>query len=207
MNDYLKNLNQKPDDPIVLELLAQAERFKTPIVKEDAINLIIQMINARQAKQVLEIGSAIGYSAIMMALGTAASITTIERDESSYLLAVDNIRKAGLESRITPILSDALTYQPDEDYHCDLLFIDAAKGAYTTFFERYLPYLNPKGIVVCDNLLFHGLVAEESLCETKNQRKIAEKIRKFNQYLMARTDFDTHVYEIGDGLSISIRKE
>jgi len=207
MNDYLKNLNKLETNRIVSEILAQAKELRTPIVQSEALNLIIQLIRIGQVKQVLEIGSAIGYSAIMMALGTEASITTIERDESSYLLAKANIQKAGLESRINLILGDALIYEPGEDYRCDLLFIDAAKASYIAFFEKYLPYLGPKGIVVCDNLLFHGLVNDESLCETKNQRKIAEKIRKFNRYLQERTDFETYFYEIGDGLSVSTRKE
>jgi len=206
MSDSLRNLSDSNKKQVIEELLAQAKELNTPIVRDDAISMIIKLINASHARQVLEIGSAIGYSAIMMALNTEAKIITIERDEASYLKAKANILKAELESRIELILADALEYELSEDYQCDLLFIDAAKGSYRKFFEKYEPFLSPQGVIVCDNLLFHGMVTDESLCKTKNQRKIADKIRKFNQYLLSRLDFDTQILEIGDGLSVSKRK-
>ncbi len=206
MNNYLNDLNRKDMSQAVSEILAQAKEFKTPIIQADSLNLMIKTIKTAEVKSVLEIGSAIGFSAIMMALETNCFVTTIERDEKSYEKAKENIKKTKLESRINLILADALEYDMTEDYHCDLLFIDAAKGAYKAFFEKYIPYLNPRGIVICDNLLFHGLVADESLCKTKNQRKIADKIRNFNKYLMERQDFTTNIYDIGDGLSISVKK-
>ncbi|HOO44404.1 MAG TPA: O-methyltransferase [Bacillota bacterium] len=206
MSDYLENLNSELTHPIIEKLLAQAEMLHTPIVQKDAIRLIIQMIKASDAKHVLEIGSAIGYSAIMMAMFTDAHVTTIERDHDSYERAKKNISDASLDSRITLIESDALLYNMAEDYRCDLLFIDAAKGSYEKFFSKYTPFLKSKGIVICDNLLFHGLVENEDLIQTKNQAKLVDKIRRFNQFLVNQDGFDTHVYDIGDGLSISIKK-
>ncbi len=206
MSDYLKQINPKRTNPVIEEILQEATLLKTPIIRFDAINLIIQMINSSHAKQVLEIGSAIGYSAIMIATFTKASVVTIERDEDSYKRAIKNVKKANLESKITVILSDALNYQIKEDFQCDLLFIDASKSSYIKFFEKYEKYVCSSGMIVSDNLLFHGLVEEPELIETKNRRQLVKKIRNFNEYIMDQPNYDSYIYDIGDGLSISIKK-
>ncbi|MFA7076308.1 MAG: O-methyltransferase, partial [Candidatus Izemoplasmatales bacterium] len=156
MNKYLSSINKINDLPIVQEILKQAETYKTPIITEEGINFLIQLIKISKTKKVLEIGSAIGYSAIMMALNTCCEITTIEKNEECYLLAKSNIKNAGLEDRVTLIHNDAL--EVDLDAGFDLLFIDAAKAQYLKFLEKFKVNLNKGGIVVCDNLLFHGLV-------------------------------------------------
>ena len=206
MSDYLKQINPKRTNPVIEEILQEATLLKTPIIRFDAINLIIQMINSSHAKQVLEIGSAIGYSAIMIATFTKASVVTIERDEDSYKRAIKNVKKANLESKITVILSDALNYQIKEDFQCDLLFIDASKSSYIKFFEKYEKYVCSSGMIVSDNLLFHGLVEAPELIETKNKRQLVKKIRNFNEYIMDQPNYDSYIYDIGDGLSISIKK-
>jgi len=206
MSDYLKQINPKRTNPVIEEILQEATLLKTPIIRFDAINLIIQMINSSHAKQVLEIGSAIGYSAIMIATFTKASVVTIERDEDSYKRAIKNVKKANLESKITVILSDALNYQIKEDFQCDLLFIDASKSSYIKFFEKYEKYVCSSGMIVSDNLLFHGLVEAPELIETKNRRQLVKKIRNFNEYIMDQPNYDSYIYDIGDGLSISIKK-
>lgn len=206
MSDYLNQINPKRTNPVIDEILQEASLLKTPIIRMDAINLMIQLIQASHCKQVLEIGSAIGYSAIMIATFTDASVLTIERDEESYNRAIKNVKKANLESKITVILGDALNYQISEDFKCDLLFIDASKSSYIKFFEKYESYVVSSGIIVSDNLLFHGLVESPEGIETKNKKQLVKKIRNFNEYIMQQTKYDTYIYDIGDGLSISIKK-
>jgi len=186
MSKYLDSLNNKKKPEIIEEILTQAERFSTPIITDAGINLIIQILELSKAQKVLEIGTAIGYSAIMMALNTEVEITTIEREQNAYELAQVNIAKAKLEKRINLVFADALDYQTTELF--DLIFIDAAK------------------VIICDNLLFHGLVENDSLPESKNLKKLVKKIRDFNQALVNHPDFSTYIYQIGDGMSISIKK-
>ena len=204
MNDYLTELNKKFTEPIIEEILIQAKENKTPIVTDEAINMIIQTIIISRSKRVLEIGSAIGYSAILMALKTHADIVSIEKDVSSYNLAKENIKKASLDKRIKLILGDALEVELNDEF--DLIFIDAAKAQYLKFLERFKTNLKTGGIIICDNLLFHGLVENPSELEQKRLKSLVKKIDSFNRSLIEHKEFDTYIYELGDGLSISIKK-
>jgi len=206
MNDYLDSINPIKSNEVIDVILKQAKELKTPIIQTDALNLMIQLIKMNNINNVLEIGSAIGYSAIMMATFTECNVFTIERNLYSYNHAVENIKQAKLEDKITIIYADALEYEISEDYQFDLLFIDAAKAQYIKFFEKYEKFLKPKGIVICDNLLFHGLVEHKELIESRNMKQLVRKINKFNDYLINNKQYDTYIYKIGDGISISIKK-
>ncbi len=206
MSDYLNQINPKRTNEVIDKILAEANTLGTPIIRDDAINFIIQIIKSNKTKQVLEIGSAIGYSAIMIASFTEANVLTIERDEASYLRAKKNIVLAGLESKITLVLADALEYQISEDFQCDLLFIDASKSSYIRFFEKYEKHLNRNGLIISDNLLFRGFVENTDRIESRNRRQLVGKIRKFNDYITKNQNYDSYIYGIGDGLSISIKK-
>ncbi len=206
MNDYLDSINPKNTNDVIDSILKQAKELNTPIIQTDAINLLIQLIRTSKSKSVLEIGSAIGYSAIMMATFTGCKVYTIERNLDSYNRAVENIKKAKLEDRITIVNADALEYQISEDYKFDLLFIDAAKAQYIKFFEKYENFLKPNGIIISDNLLFHGLVEHKELIESRNVKQLVRKINGFNDYLTNNPNYETYIYDIGDGLSISIKK-
>ncbi|MCK4551741.1 MAG: O-methyltransferase [Tenericutes bacterium] len=207
MSDYLQKINPTRSTPEIEEILEEAKLLNTPIIRIDAINFLIQLIKMSNVKSVLEIGAAIGYSSIMIANFTNAKILTIERNELNYKRASKNICKAKLESRIDLILADANEYELPEDYRCDLLFIDASKSSYIRFFKKYEKYLNPKGIIVSDNLLFHGFVENPETIESRNRKQLVRKINTFNEYLINNPKYDSYIYGIGDGLSISIRKE
>jgi len=142
----------------------------------------------------------------MMATFTECNVFTIERNLESYNQAVENIKEAKLEDRITIVYADALEYEISEDYQFDLLFIDAAKAQYTKFFEKYEKFLKPKGIVISDNLLFHGLVEHKELIESRNMKQLVRKINRFNDFLKNNEQYDTYIYKIGDGISLSIKK-
>ncbi|XMB72686.1 O-methyltransferase [Mycoplasmatota bacterium WC30] len=202
----MNQINPKRTNEIIEKILIEAKTLSTPIISDDAINFIIQIIKSCNTKQVLEIGSAIGYSAIMIASFTNAKVLTIERDEASYLRAKSNIKAAGLESKITLVLADALEYQISEDFQCDLLFIDASKSSYIRFFEKYEKYVIKNGLIISDNLLFRGFVEKTEKIESRNRRQLVGKIRKFNEYIIKNQNFDSYIYSIGDGLSISIKK-
>ncbi|MGD9963780.1 MAG: O-methyltransferase [Candidatus Izemoplasmatales bacterium] len=204
MNKYLEEINKQESSLVIQEILEQANERNTPIISEEGINLLVQLIKLSKTNNVLEIGSAIGYSAIMMALNTCANITSIEREQENYLLAVENVRKAKLEERVFLINDDALNVKLDDCF--DLIFIDAAKAQYLKFLEHFKGNLKSGGIIVCDNLLFHGLVENPEKTDSKRLKSLVKKIDNFNKELINHEEFETYIYDIGDGLSISIKK-
>lgn len=204
MNKYLSSINKADQPAIIAKILLQAKEFDTPIISDEGINLLIQLIKIGKVKKVLEIGSAIGYSAIMMALHAFAEVTTIEKDDFAFLKAKENIAEAKLENKIQIIHGDALEINVEGMY--DLLFIDAAKSQYYKFLEKFKANLSSGAIVVCDNLLFHGLVENPDEALGKRTKSLVMKIAKFNNELINHPEFSTYIYEIGDGMSISIKK-
>ena len=204
MNKYLEEINKQESSLVIQEILEQANERNTPIISEEGINLLVQLIKLSKTNNVLEIGSAIGYSAIMMALNTCANITSIEREQENYLLAVENVRKAKLEERVFLINDDALNVKLDDCF--DLIFIDAAKAQYLKFLEHFKGNLKSGGIIVCDNLLFHGLVENPEKTDSKRLKSLVKKVDNFNKELINHEEFETYIYDIGDGLSISIKK-
>lgn len=181
-----------------------AAQYNIPIMDKSGIKFLTKYIEENNVKNILEIGSAIGYSAIKMALvNDNIKVTTIERDDTRYLEAVKNIKDFGLEKRITLIFGDALDIELDGKY--DLIFIDAAKGQYINFFNKYSKNLKKNGAIVSDNLAFHGLVEQEERIESKNLRQLVNKIRDYIKFLDENTEFITKYYKIGDGIGVSLR--
>jgi len=187
------------------EIEEYAKENRVPIMLSDGIDYLCNFIRENKIKRILEIGSAIGYSAIRMALVSEdIMVTTIEKDIDRYNEAVKNINKFNLNDRINIILGDALDVKIDSEY--DLLFIDASKGNNINFFKKYSVNLSKYGIIVTDNLLFHGLVNDDELIKTKNQRGIVRKIKEFTEFLDNNLEFETEYVNVGDGISISKRK-
>ena len=171
---------------------------------KDGIEFLCNYIKEHKIKRILEIGSAIGYSAIKMALiDKDIKIVTIERDKERCDEAIKNINEFNLNEQIEIINGDAMDVSIDGMY--DLIFIDASKGHNIDFFEKYQNNLDKNGVIITDNLSFHGLVEDESLVETKNQRGIVRKIRMFIDYLDNNKEFITEYVAVGDRISISKR--
>lgn len=181
-----------------------AKEKRVPIMMKDGIEFLCNYIKEHKIKRILEIGSAIGYSAIKMALiDKDIKIVTIERDKDRYNEATSNIADFGLSDQIEVINGDAMDVSVEGMY--DLIFIDASKGHNIDFFEKYQNNLDKNGVIITDNLSFHGLVEDESLIETKNQRGIVRKIRMFIDYLDNNKEFITEYVAVGDRISISKR--
>ena len=176
-----------------------------PIMQKDGILYLINYIKENNIKNILEIGSAIGYSSIMMAsINSDIRITTIERDKDRYDLAVFNIKKYNLDKQINIIYGDAVDTDITGMY--DLIFIDAAKGKNIFFFEKYKNNLVKGGTIITDNLSFHGLVEDSDLVKTKNQRGIVNKIKNFISFLDNNEEFATEYIPVGDKIAISKRR-
>ena len=182
-----------------------AKANNIPIMLPDGIEFLCNYIKEHNIKTILEIGTAIGYSAIKMALvDDSITITTIEKDKDRYNIALDNINKFNLNNRINAILKDALDVELNDKY--DLLFIDASKGHNIDFFNKYKENLNDNGVIITDNLSFHGLVENEELAITKNQKGLVKKIKNFIEFLDNNKEFDTIYINVGDKISISERR-
>ena len=191
---------------MIEELEKYAKENRIPIMQKDGIEYLCNYIKNNNIKNILEIGSAIGYSAIKMAqIDPNIKITTIEKDKERYNIAVQNIKKFNLENRIDLILNDALNIDINKKY--DLLFIDASKGNNIDFFNKFKNNLLGNGVIITDNLSFHGLVENEELAITKNQTGLVKKIKKYIDFLDTNREFNTKYVSVGDKISISIRKE
>ena len=189
---------------MIKEMEAYAKVTNVPIMMPDGIEYLCNYIKEHDIKNILEIGTAIGYSAIWMAsMGEDINVTTIERDQNRYNKAIENVNNANLTDRIKLIYGDAVETNIEGEF--DLIFIDASKGHSIDFFERYSKNLKSDGVIITDNLSFHGLVEDESLAVTKNQKGLVRKIKNFIEFLDNNKYFKTVYVEVGDRISISKR--
>ena len=192
-----------------IELKSYAQEHHVPIIVDEGLALLEQIIRISKPKHILEIGTAIGYSATRMARICGSQITTIERNHEMVEIAKNTIRKSGYEKQIQLIECDALeAFELVKDSSFDLIFIDAAKAQYTKFFEIYTPLLTSHGIVISDNMSFHGLVnTSDYEAQSRSVRGLIRKLAGFQNYLLNHPSFDTSIYNLGDGIAISVKKD
>ena len=192
---------------MIEEIKKSALNNKVPIMKDEGIKFLISFIKENKIKDILEIGTAVGYSAIRMAsVSKDIKVTSIERDQERYLEAVKNIKQAKLEDRVDLIFNDALNVILNSKF--DFIFIDAAKGKNIEFFENFEKNLKSGGYIITDNLKFHGYV-DMNLedIESRNIRGLVKKIRKYVEFLKENKKYQTEFLELGDGISVSKLKD
>lgn len=188
---------------IVMNLIDKMEKYAkenyVPIARKDNINYLKELIANEKLFNVLELGSAIGYSAICMAsVDAKVRVTTIERNKIMYKEAVNNIKEAGLENQIDIIFDDIFNVELDDKY--DLIFIDAAKAQYVKFFEKFSPLLNDNGVIISDNI---ELLDLQRLTDSKKSRKLIEKMHGYKRYLEGLEEYKSEFLSIGDGFAIT----
>lgn len=173
-------------------------------MQKEGINFLTKFIKENNVKNILEIGTAIGYSAIKMALvDKDINVVSIERDEDRYNKAVKNIKKFKLNNRIKLIKDDAFNVELKDKF--DLIFIDAAKSQSIKFFNKFSKNLNKNKYIITDNLKFHGLVeSNEQL--SRNLRQLVKKIKDYIEFLKENRDYETIFYDFGDGISVSKKR-
>jgi predicted O-methyltransferase YrrM len=207
LQSYIDSLIQ-PRNDLVAEMEEYARQNGVPIMEPAGIEAMLQLLRIQQPEAILEVGTAIGYSAIRMALTLPqAKVITLERDEERFNLAVEYLKRAGMQDRIIQIRGDALELEEEVAGHApfDAIFIDAAKGQYKRFFEIYSRHLKPGGMIITDNVLFKGLVYSQE-AESKNVRSLVKKIDEFNRWLTAHVEYDTVILPIGDGVAVSKKR-
>jgi len=195
------------NDLMIEKIKEYALANNVPIMQDEGIEFLTDFIIKNNITSILEIGTAIGYSAIMMALvNPKIKVVTIERDEERYLEAVKNVKKFNLEDRITLIFNDALEVHLNEKF--DLIFLDGAKGQNINFFEHFEKNLNEDGYVITDNINFHGYVQKrEEDIKSRNLRGLVRKIKDYINYLKTSIKYETFFYDKGDGISVTHRKK
>lgn len=177
---------------------------KVPIMSEDTISTINEIINKNNIHSILEIGTAIGYSTICFASNNNINrIVSIERDNDRFSIAEANVKKSNL-SNIELIHDDALNVKINDMF--DLIIIDAAKSQNMKFLNKYKNNLNKNGIIIIDNLDFHGYVGNSSNIKSRNLRQMVRKIEKFIDYLDNNDEFDAEYIKVGDTLGVCKRK-
>ena len=185
----------------IKDLKSYALLNRVPIIQDDALAYIQNYIKNNEVKEVLEIGTAYGYSAVSFSSETT-HVDTIERDEVCINEATKWIQL--LDANVTLHQADALTYNGLNKQY-DLIFIDGAKSQYQVFFDKYSAYLAPGGVVICDNINFHHL--DINTVKNRNTKGLLKKLDNFKSYIKAHHAFDTIFLDIGDGLTVSKKKD
>lgn len=192
------------------EIEKKALERNIPVMQKEGIEFLIQTFQNHHCHSCLEIGSAVGYSAMMMASNIDDfDVETIELDKGRYLEARKNIDENGLSDQIHIYLADALTFDCQQLLHqqFDCLFIDAAKAQYQKFFEKYMPLVKDNGICIVDNLDFHGMIFDIDHIKNRNTKQLVKKIKRFKDWIFNHDEYNVEYHQVGDGICIIQRKE
>lgn len=207
-DEYIQGFMQEKDS-FIAEIEKYAEEHWVPIMDHVAIDALIGLLRIQKPNRILEIGSAIGYSAIRMARALPnATILTVERDTERYKKAVEYIEQGELTDRIQIIEADALELDMSEigGKLFNALFIDAAKGQYKRFFEKYSATVAPGGVIYCDNMFMHGMVLQEDADIPRRNRTMIRNLKEFTRWVMNHPNYETVLLPIGDGMLVATKK-
>ncbi len=174
-----------------------------PIIMDDTLHAINNLLKDKKISKILEIGTAVGYSAICFTkfLNDDGKIDTIEREEDRYKKALENIKRAKVEDKVNVFLGDAVEILPTFNNKYDVIFIDAAKGKYPFFLSHALRLLNKNGIILADNVLYKGYVMSDY--NKHKQRTAVRNLREYLKEVMENPELETQILEVGDGLAVS----
>lgn len=203
--DFVRS-SLKPSTPILAKMENYAHENSVPIVQKEVGSFLELMCMVHKPKKILEIGTAIGYSAILMALSLPeAHITTIERDEKMLNIAKQNIKNASLEDRIEVLYADASVLLPELSGEYDMVFMDGAKAHYIYFLPHAIKLLRCGGLLISDNILYGGMVANRDLL-IRRKITIVKRLKKYIDAICTDERLHTSILSIGDGVSVSYKK-
>ncbi len=198
----------KGNTPFLNEIEKYALETEVPIIRRSMQSLLKFLLQFAKPKNVLEVGTAIGFSALLMSeyAPKDCHITTIEKYEKRIPIAKENFKKAGAEDRITLLEGDAIEILKELDGSYDLIFMDAAKGQYINFMPDILRLLAPGGLLVSDNVLQDGDIIESRFAVTRRNRTIHARMREYLYELKHHPDLETVILPVGDGVTLSTKK-
>lgn len=205
---YLNSLD-RGNSPFLEELERQARQDRVPIIRRETQSLLKVLLAMKRPERILEVGTAVGFSAILMAEACSATcrITTIENYEKRIPQARRNFREAGYQDRITLLEGDAADVLKTLEAPFDFIFMDAAKGQYLAFLPEVLRLMKPGSILVSDNVLQNGDLLESHYLVERRNRTIYKRMREYLYQLKHRENLVTTIVPLGDGVAISVMQE
>lgn len=209
--EYLDTTYKSPSKELEL-LRKEAEANRVPIILKDSEAFLLTLLKTIDAKNILEIGTAVGYSSSCFVCASGADVVTIEADEETYNIACDNIKKLKYDDKIIPLLGDArqvLENMQDENKDkFDFVFIDAAKSHYKAFWDLAIPMCKSDAVIICDNVLMKAMTASDEFDKNRKYKTSIRKMREFLEYINNLDYAYTCILPIGDGISMSkLKKE
>ena len=191
------------------ELELKAKKDRVPVIRREMQSFLKVLLQIKQPKRILEVGTAVGFSALLMCRYTpeTTTVTTIEKYEKRIPEARANFKAAGMEERITFLEGDAMEILQQLTGSYDLIFMDAAKGQYIHFFPEVMRLLEPGGILISDNVLQEGDIIESHFAVERRNRTIYKRMRDYLYLLKHERNLITSILPVGDGAALSIKTE
>lgn len=207
MVTYIHSL-ESPEKPLIEEIEQEALDTFVPIIRKETQSFLKVLLMMKKPLRVLEVGTAIGFSAILMSeyIPEQGHITTIEKYEKRIPIARENFRRAGKEDQITLIEGDALEVMKSLEGSYDFIFMDAAKGQYIHYMPEAIRLLEPGGILVSDNVLQDGDIIESRYAVERRNRTIHSRMREYLYELKHKEELQTSILPLGDGVALSVKK-
>ncbi len=204
---YINSLD-RGNTELLDEIEAEAVRDYVPIIRKEMQSFLKMMLQLQQPQRILEVGTAVGFSAILMAEYNPkpCEITTIENYEKRIPIARENFKRAGKQDMIELLEGDATQVLKTLQESFDFIFMDAAKGQYLNFLPDILRLLSPGGILISDNVLQDGDIVESRFAVTRRNRTIHKRMREYLYELTHHEELVTTVLPVGDGITVSVKK-
>lgn len=203
---YIHSL-EKPNSEILTEIEREAHKDLVPIIRKEMESFLRVILTIKHPKEILELGTAIGYSAILMSEACDAKITTIENYEKRIPIARENFAKAGKQDQIELLEGDALEVMktlPEAKY--DFIFMDAAKAQYINYLPEVMRLLTPGGVLITDNVLQDGDLIQSKFVVRRRDRTIHKRMREFLEEIKHDDRLETSIVPIGDGIVMAVKK-
>jgi len=206
LSAYIRSLDTGNAD-ILEEIEKEAIEGEVPIIRKDMQIFLKTFLAMKKPKKILEIGTAVGFSALLMAYNnpTDCKITTIENYDKRIVIAKENIKRAGKEDVITLLEGDALFLLPELSGEYDFIFSDAAKGQYINYLRDIKRLLTKDGVLITDNILQDGDLLESKFAVIRRNRTIHKRMREYVYALTHDEDFKTSLLPVGDGITVSVK--
>lgn len=203
---FIRSLDQG-NTPFLNEIEREAREAGVPIIKPETQRLLRFFLQMQKPLTVLEIGSAVGFSALLMSEYGPASchITTIENYEERIVKARENFKRAEKEEKITLLAGDAADILPKLTGSYDMIFMDAAKGQYLSFLPDVMRLLSPQGLLLSDNVWQEGDILESRYAVTRRDRTIHRRMREYLYQITHDERLETVILPVGDGVAASLR--
>ena len=196
----------KINQELIEQIKQKALLDRVPIIEDEGLQFIVDFINEKDIKSMLEIGTAVGYSSICFASSQLdLTIVTLEKDQQRYNQAKNNISLAKLNDRINSVLTDAREFNLSQQFDC--LFLDGPKAHNQQLLDLYLPNLKQDGYIIVDDVYFHGFIDHPETLKTKRLVPLVKKLSKFRNDMLNSEVYDCQYYQVGDGILIGRRRK